>query len=658
MASFREQVLSAYGEEPSDSVARMVRDRIADRFGAQTAYSIFDYWCSDPPFQGCPGYEADEGDDQAAMDLFQALTATGYSADEAIDSAGTVFGDVIAAETAAFWCSPPAYAGCEDSAPGRIWADLAALVEEGGVPDAAWASAQGDGDSQLAGAILRHWRSLSVEVDGASAMFERLTAEGYSADEARDSASAAFGDVSADEWAAFWCSPPAYAGCEGTAVADVWSSFQAGLENGLSPEEARRAMASSDAGLVEAIYDEWCEREVCGGIGQSFAGDIGEAFEGLMESESSVDDARRAVATQFGIRAAAAEAVYWCSPPAYSGCDGSRVEQAWDAFRASLDSGGSLESARARVAEMDALLAEALYDWCSPTGAHCMSLAPRLAADCSAGGAELRADSVFASITCTWNRAGSFSVSASVRRLSNGELLDLSEELGGVVASDTKERRRVAGVARTQVKPPQSENVLEGLKDLVADLVGRDDEQGADLTSVLGETQTVLIALAMLVLPLGMGLVVMPLGNGLTPGSIKPRFYIQCLYLTPVVLAIWIPFVLVNYVPEPELGKLSVFLAGALIVLLLCWLLLTEVDFVAGERGVSKPTAVGISLGALAVSLVAARILLDHESAAASLGLTKFNIAGYVGVGLVILLFLPGLAGISHLLRRRREVEP
>jgi hypothetical protein len=92
--------------------------------------------------------------------------------------------------------------------------------------------------------------------------------------------------------------------------------------------------------------------------------------------------------------------------------------------------------------------------------------------------------------------------------------------------------------------------------------------------------------------------------------------------------------------------------------MLLGWLLLTEVDFLTSERGVSKRAAVAIWLGALVVSLLAAIVVLFHEAVGASLSVTKFEIVAYIGFGVVVLLLIPGLVGITRLLWGRRKAEP
>jgi len=130
-------------------------------------------------------------DDDPDAIFFGALEM-GADADEARDEVEAVYGPEMAAELAAYWCSPDPGDGCEDTFVLAAWEDWQEAIEDGGsVDEVGIAIAQGSDDWALAAAM-----------------------------------------------AIYWCSPEADDGCDDTEVMAAWDGYEALFAQDVDPADA------------------------------------------------------------------------------------------------------------------------------------------------------------------------------------------------------------------------------------------------------------------------------------------------------------------------------------------------------------------------------------------------------------------------------------
>lgn len=130
-------------------------------------------------------------DDDPDAAFFDALEM-GADADQAREAVEAEFGPVVAAELAAFWCSPDPGDGCEDTFVLAAWEVWQEAIENGSsVDEVGIAIAQESDDWALAAAM-----------------------------------------------AIYWCSPDADDGCEDTEVMAAWDGYEALFAQDVDPADA------------------------------------------------------------------------------------------------------------------------------------------------------------------------------------------------------------------------------------------------------------------------------------------------------------------------------------------------------------------------------------------------------------------------------------
>jgi hypothetical protein len=354
------------------------------------------------------------------------------------------------------------------------------------------------------------------------------------------------------------------------------------VEDGMSVDEARRAVAE-EYGLIEAqkIYDYW--RDWPPGRGCDPAVD---QFFDLVERGNSPDEAARLVADRFSPVEAQQIYEYWCSWPPGRGCFPAR-----DRFEELLEEAMTEEQARAKVTEefgaeeVEAQFSRraAVIDQAAmgPTAAAAMG---------DSGSPEPTPYFLGDVLTWPWETPGIYRVRFEVRDMEADELIEQSEVHEIVVklpqpAADAqgrtvkdKDRLSLPATAKVQEEEPRR---------LPEQPTGQGQKRAGDkINDFFQSFETAGLALAFLMFPLVLTLATeLHRGRPLTQSTIKPAFYAQCLYLSPFVVSIWIPILLYRYHPEPE-EEFGYALILAVVIFL--WLVIAEIRFVRGERTVSR----------------------------------------------------------------------
>ncbi len=176
-----------------------------------------------------------------------------------------------------------------------------------------------------------------------------------------------------------------------------------------------------------------------------------------------------------------------------------------------------------------------------------------------------------ASMKLMWNSPGYHYVSLEVFDYNNGKLLDITDSIGIWVknelsAPENKRRSEDKEKAKEVDSPPKQDK-----EDL--------------FFKAIQSSETMGLAIGFLIFPLIFAMATL-LGRGksLTQATIKPAFYIQCLYLSPFILSIWLPFLLINYAPR---AVLNVELAYLVLFIITIWWFFAELSFIKKDRAIS-----------------------------------------------------------------------
>ncbi len=577
--------------------------------------------------------------------LFERVVKATGSVDRARDSVAAVWhDDDLSVRAAVSWCNasrprlPPALrespllerlllflkggpAGCAGSTAQRAWDAYERVVARG-----QGTAAAKDTVEKLAPSLGTEW-ARELYFQGPNPVAELF--KGLAADRKRqtpiafaaDSVSSVYGEASAGEEAAYYCSPPPGDNCEASATGAAWRLFLQLVERDrMVVRSATDSVARIHPRWAQPIADFYCEPPADMLLGCEPGWTL---FLELVERHGfSADRARDSVAAVSGERLAQKFAKFWCAPSETAALQ-INVSRASTSVRPGcavpLENScvrGSLGGERTTVA----------------------------------GGTERnRAESLSASIRCRWSHPGPYRISAQVRDLITGELFDQSEPHAlSLFSADT------AGIG---VGAPASDRKLS------------QPTAPADLREALEDTRTQLLAILFLIFPLSLATLAVVFRTPPVPliESVKSPFYVQSLFLAPFALAIWIRILREHYSPEIVSGDLFSWLSALLVVVLAVWLLVVEVDFLAAERSIPRWRAFAyLLIPGIPVGLVVL-VALEREMAVSlllMLGISKFDLVEMIGYLLLLVMFLALAAGGLRTYLRSRpdrvpaEVEP
>jgi hypothetical protein len=138
------------------------------------------------------------------------------------------------------------------------------------------------------------------------------------------------------------------AGAQGGEAEDMFAELV--LDRGYNADDARRQVAAAFGQAVAtdiAVY--WCSPEADEGCDGSVVLKAWLDFEDLIDDDYSADDAREELADNYDESLAAALAVFWCSPEPGDGCSGSDVARVWQEFDDRLLGGRGMKEIRAEL---------------------------------------------------------------------------------------------------------------------------------------------------------------------------------------------------------------------------------------------------------------------------------------------------------------------
>jgi hypothetical protein len=178
---------------------------------------------------------------------------------------------------------------------------------------------------------------------------------------------------------------------------------------------------------------------------------------------------------------------------------------------------------------------------------------------------------VNASMKLMWNSPGFYTVSLEVFDYNNGELLDIADSIDIWVKHELS----------AQENKRRSEDKVKAKE---VDLPHQQDKKDLFFKAIQS-SETMGLAIGFLIFPLIFAMATL-LGRGksLTQATIKPAFYIQCLYLSPFILSIWLPYLLINYAPR---AVLNVGLATWVLFIIAIWWFFAELSFIKKDRAIS-----------------------------------------------------------------------
>ena len=482
-----------------------------------------------------------------------------------------------------------------------------------------------------------------VDVDVLDQFIEAVDG-GSSADEARERIAGEHGEYVASQIYDYWCAPPPGAGCE----VPAYTQFDSLVTAGWTVEEAREAVAQAHGAEVAAeIADYWCTAPPDIGCESRVAWD---RFGSVVSSGRTAEEAQRVVAFEYDQEVADQIFAWWCSPPPGEGCAGVEsaddlgrepedLEMALDRFAALLEEGVDGTQARDEVAAEfgDEMALEVSQLWCEffdDRGCNSLLVSAEIG---GAGAPSIEMSSVVPdgfigdTISLRWADPGTYRISLSVYDMETESLIDLSRDHEIDVRRDLSRTKVGNAQGAKNNTPQQSTGVTETREEKIKQW--------------LQSPATVALALAFLAFPLILTLATeLRRGRPLTQATIKPAFYIQCLYLSPFVVSIWIPSLMLRYSPRAETEfELAVYLA----VVIFLWLVITEVGFVSVERSASRAKA--ILWLAVPVAFICASLFVALVVA----GLHKYTIVELAGRFVMALMLLPILAsGAARLWRR------